>query len=723
MFYNFIFFCKFIFFLLFRFFLLILSYIFFKIRNLNLDGYFSRFLISLKFCFTIKNNSSFFLISNLLLLPDESTYYLFSIFYDFYFFCYLFLFDFLINFALYLYFGFLIFFISSFKFLFFGEFFCIYFFYIVFILFLFLDFLILFVFIFCLNIIIYFFDKIFRTPFAGLILFSKDFLAIEDEDLWISSNIFYLDSKIIQSDSMSIPLKVQDIDVFFTLVTLFFDTPKTNIDYFQYTLDLNNLKKDRDTKKYFRKSRNRSVFNFAKELDKLRSKQHLNKSDLSNSGGDNSIQLFKFYKKFFKSVGLSFESLHLKRKKRLLISKRFKTRNLHLLNSRSSIKVKSQRLESAISAVPQNENLLNDLVLLKVLRSSKTFNNRREVPLIKSNIKEFRGNSRFLNFFWFSFPFYLYHANYFISFLNSLIVGQSFFIKRIYYKCFYFFYSLGYWANNPSSYIRQTFFNYKDFSVLDRKQSDFSFSKLLDSYLFILLGDKSSDKEKEAQLDVDNEKVNNLSKNNPDSVGDKKSKKQKQLDKSKKKRKTKRDYKRFLRKPFTSEYVRANSKKNFTFVNEYDLVFYKKYPDLRVLDLYKVLEYFYFVITNDLDFYESVTFAAKVAVLRDKYGQTIVSDLLSKEDHKQAAKVSVQMHYTASTLPYFDDSKEDGLDINDDIKESEHIKEVNVSNVMDVEREKAAIKKKFRFKTTQMSSDISIFSKNLLLSYRYRFKF
>ncbi len=59
-----------------------------------------------------------------------------------------------------------------------------------------------------------FFDKIFRTPFAGLILFSKDFLAIEDEDLWISSNIFYLDSKIIQSDSMSIPLKVQDIDVF-----------------------------------------------------------------------------------------------------------------------------------------------------------------------------------------------------------------------------------------------------------------------------------------------------------------------------------------------------------------------------------------------------------------------------------------------------------------------------------------------------------------------------
>jgi len=208
---------------------------------------------------------------------------------------------------------------------------------------------------------------------------------------------------------------------------------------------------------------------------------------------------------------------------------------------------------------------------------------------------------------------------------------------------------------------------------------------------------------------------------------DKKLNKQNQSESLKKKRKNKRDYKRLFRKPITSEYIRTISKKNLKFTNEYNLILYKKYPTLTVLDLYKILEYFYFVITNDVDFYESVTFAAKVAVLRDKYGQAIVNDLLSKQDHKQSENVSVQMHYTAKQLPYFEELSERSSLIgpnstDGNLKEPEHTKEVNDSNIVISAHEKFKIKKKFKFKPIELSSNISNFSKNLLLSYRYRFR-
>jgi hypothetical protein len=692
-----------------------LNYFLYKIQFFYLYCCILRAYIYSKNRFTIINKGSFFFISDLLLLPDESTYYLFSIFYDFYFFCYLFMFNFLINCFVYFLFMLFIFFVSFFKFLFFGKFFCIYFFYVFFIFVLVFDLFFLFLIFVSFNFFIFFFDKFFKTPFAGLIFLSKDFLTIEDEDLWVSSNIFYLDLKLIQSDALNIPLKVQEIDVFFTLVTLFFDTQKMNVDYFQYTSDLNLIKEDKDSKKYFRRSKNKSMFNFSKELEKLRSQQHLNQ--FRQSADYRPSKLFGFYKKFFRSVGLSSGSLHLNRKKNILKRKQFKNRNFNFLNS---ISFQKHRIEPGSFTPFQNENLTNDLILLRVLRSYKNLNERIESPLNIIKHKNFRENSRFLNFFWFSFPFYLYQINYSISFLNSIILRQSFFLKKICYKIFYFFYFFLFPSNNPSLYIRQNFFNFKDFSLADKKNFDLNFNKLVESYLFILQSNK------ENQLD-DNIDPGKFSMNIVNFSADKKLSKQNQSESLKKKRKNKRDYKRLFRKPITSEYVRVISKKNLKFINEYNLILYKKYPTLRVLDLYKILEYFYFVITNDVDFYESVTFAAKVAVLRDKYGQAIVNDLLSKEDHKQSENVSVQMHYTANQLPYFEELSERSsiiapINVDDNFKESNHIKEVNDSNIIISAHEKFKIKKKFKFKSIELSSNISNFSKNLLLSYRYRFR-
>lgn len=137
----------------------------------------------------------------------------------------------------------------------------------------------------------------------------------------------------------------------------------------------------------------------------------------------------------------------------------------------------------------------------------------------------------------------------------------------------------------------------------------------------------------------------------------------------------------------------------------------RRFPELNVLNTYQLLEYFYFAITQDIDFYEEALFDAKVSLLRDAYGQSIVKDLLSRSDHKQAAKVSVIMHVTDHVIPdptSVDLSKtENSFDFNFEDSSMGH------SNIRII----------FPQYSSQNSNKfVSNFKKDLILSYKYRFR-
>lgn len=94
----------------------------------------------------------------------------------------------------------------------------------------FILFLILFFFYISFFIFFWLIGKI-SSFFNGFILdnllFSTYFLSLEDEDIWITSNFFYLDKKIILSDDFNLnsELTVDDIEVFLSLFNLFFKFP------------------------------------------------------------------------------------------------------------------------------------------------------------------------------------------------------------------------------------------------------------------------------------------------------------------------------------------------------------------------------------------------------------------------------------------------------------------------------------------------------------------
>jgi hypothetical protein len=267
-------------------------------------------------------------IFSILLLPDEVTYYFFSFFYDFYFFSYLFFSKLFFDYFVLLMYVYVIFFVSVFRFLIFEKFICIIFFFTFMSLIILIDFFIFFVVFFFINLLIHFLNMFFKVPIAGLVFLSKDLIAIEDEDLWICSNIFYLDFKLIESDNISISLKTHEIDVFFTLITLFFDKQKNSVAYLQYSTDLNLVKNTQDLRKFFRK-RVKPKFDLNQELFKLRSQQQPVKANLGTN-------LFWFYKSFFKSLFLYSESSQLLKKKITLKAKRIKNRNFQLSRYKNS---------------------------------------------------------------------------------------------------------------------------------------------------------------------------------------------------------------------------------------------------------------------------------------------------------------------------------------------------------------------------------------------------
>ncbi len=108
-------------------------------------------------------------------------------------------------------------------------------------------------------------------------------------------------------------------------------------------------------------------------------------------------------------------------------------------------------------------------------------------------------------------------------------------------------------------------------------------------------------------------------------------------------------YKRYLRRKNTKLRAYWLMRGRFFFSNQYNNLF-ELHPKIELLDLYRLLEYFYFILINDRDLYETAEYTFIVSGLRERFGSAIVSDLLSTTDHKQASKVSVIMHIKEDVL-------------------------------------------------------------------------
>lgn len=661
-------------------------------------SYFSKFFLIFKTCqksFVFRKFS--FIMCALLLLPDESTYYLFSLFFDIYMFFYLFLFKIFFEFFLYIVFCLIIYFFYFFSYLFFNKIFIIFFLCFFFIFIFFLDLFIFFVLFLCMNLFSILFYKLFQVPIAGLIFLSRDFVSIEEEDLWVSSNLFFLDFKIIQAEKLKEKLKIQEIDVFFTLVTLFFSNDqKFNFNYLSYINDLNFIRAKQDLRK--KSLPDDSKTNLSNLLTLVRSGQDFENLQFKILESKNKT-IFNFYKKFFKSVFLYNESFHLRKKKKILKQKLIKNRSLYLYKiNRNKMLHSTQTHKSYLQnsrIILNNKYLVNDLILSKIFQVYEK-NPVQNNFLLKNLSSRQRINSNFLNFFWFSFPFYVFRANYLLFFFSSLFSFRTFYLQIKYFsflvlqKLYFFFIPTNDFGNEKF----KSFFNFRNFSVSSLKDSDFTFSRLFKvalSLLFINITDEDFS-------------LNSLY----DKTLDQKN--------SKKRRYIKQEQSRLFRKPNTVIFDRLSKHNNTIFLNQYALNVYKKYPNLKILDLYKLLEYFYFVITNDSDFYENVTFASKVAVLKDKYGQAIVNDLLSSHDHKQAKNLILKtsQEYNSRTVKF---SNSKNLHY-----EEESEKKLQDEIFFEEDFDLADKKKIFKYKKIPFSPNISNFSKNLLLSYRYRFR-
>lgn len=662
----------------------------------------------------------------LFVLADESvSYSLFSIFRDVYFFIYVCSSNLFFSYFIYYLYFFFVFFLVFLKFLVFERFSCILFFSLFFSLFILFDFFVVFLFFFILNFFLFFLEKLFKQRLASLFLFSKDFLCLEDEDLWVSSTILYFDDKLIEFENVYVRLKTHEIDVFHTLLHLFFDVHKTNVQYAKYTIDFDLLEMHKiERRKYFRKISS----SFTDQLADLRSKQ--NSAALINMDKTRlEFRFFNFYKLFHKLNFMYVESKHLRKKKFLLRNKQIKNRNFKFSHLKSQQKFVTSNISDIFSDFSQKQNLSNESVRLKSFLRFYTSPQRDESLFFVPAHKNFRTNSRFLRFFWFSFPVYLFRVNYFVSWVVLLFSRRYFPIlsERFIDKLYSAIYS---WVDpslEPSDYVRQTFLNSKDFSLYWKKGYQYfsSFDQFL-SFVSFAIENEISDINKDVPVseseDLDSSALEKSEQKEDlllfqKSAYEQRSKRtvKSKFNKATKIRKSRRKNRLIRRKPLTSRYIWMNTRRKYLFLNSYSFQLYKKYPDLKLIDLYKLLEYFYFVLVNDSDFYQNVDFAAKVALLKDKYGSAIVNDLLSKDDHRQARAVSMQLHVSSDdnlTIPQFESG---GSSNSSEFSSLEPDIGASVSDVSD-------IKSKFKLGSHEITPNVSLFAKNLIHSYRNRFR-
>lgn len=724
------------------------------------------------------------------LWSDEITYYFFSLFYDLFFFSNLINFDFffLPHYLLFIFFSFAQVYVGNFIFSFyffvlfsFGIFLLSYLFFISFI----------FIFI---SLAMNFYDFIFKSKIAGLLFLSRDFLSVEDEDLWVCSNMFYFDNQVIESQDFKISLTSDDIEVFSTIIRMFFDIPFKSSEYYIFSNQLFLFKSD------FLKHLDRKRDNGINILEELYSKARLSKqlsSKLSNffslflvkdsssySKDNNSLKqllnskifypsffnfllhLINFYIPSLKSTKLDklkeekLKYQYRKFKKKFSMRKSFTFRKFNFANSVNPLSLSAKiSIQQKIDNKSNFINIKNRKTFLEqyfsIKNSLEFFSSSQKFSI--SAFSYFRKQTlynelnnkvklqRFRRFFWISFPFYILEIYnlFLLSFLNSklLVVFYSFYkslLSKFIYILFWLFGDdfpsdinplFEYKVSNYNPNVKLKKLNDTFLNFIKTKNPDFQFvSKIFQSFFnfdgySINLDESNESNDLKIKKSTD---FNFIVK--PDSLVDDlqiildsnsqiSSRTRKALQKLKKEISEEREN-RFLnflnRKPGTVEKQKLVFGNKYYFSNKYNSKSLFYHPKIELLDFYKLLEYFYFVLTNDINFYENAQFNAKVEILRQKYGQAIVNDLLDSKDHKQAKKVSVQLHVV-------DHISKDQIIESSDSFQSSNVTDTKVNdNFLEKEFD---IKNSFKSKRKTVSRlSVDNFVDDLILSYKYRFR-
>lgn len=427
----------------------------------------------------------------------------------------------------------------------------------------------------------FFFEKFFKFPLFGFFVFSKDFLYVEDDDLWISSNLFFWDNQIINLNDFKLKLTVSERDVFFTLVYMFFDKLLNDSLYKTISRQLY-LKRLFKSNLYFVSekpgigivgrlfSRNSTRYKVPINLrfyDSFFHKTFLIKND------------YKFFEKvdYYNSLKIEYQTNHFKFKfvsgnKEALVKKFFYYSpiilnvgyNFNHSRVRDSFFYSKKNLFDFITE--QRKEIANELEALLIKNKFVSFANERIY-------------SRFLKFFWFSLPIVVYHNSFFSKILSFLPVKISGYLEDLIFAGNRLnFYALTKKQNDLLSLLDEFSFEYEFFPDLDSSNTKREFSEFQDPN-FKLLNQ--------------------------------------------------------FRKPMRFSYYYGSS----ALLSE-KLAFFDKpriRSDLRlqICDLYKLLEYFYFILMRDVDLFNKVTFSANIEMLKFKYGQAVIDDLLFGKDHKQ----------------------------------------------------------------------------------------
>lgn len=611
---------------------------------------------------------------------------------------------------------------------------------------------ILFVLFFCLVIFLFFFNvkflmNFFKDSLVGVFFFSNDFLYIENEDLWISANLFYFDNKIIDSEQLNLSLKASDVEVFYSLLNLFFKFPQNSVDSVYVSFSKNFYQTILGNNPFLYNTETNTIEPYVKAVYQKETRGYLNFGFLNFPSVFAPFEFKKadmaFYRVLLKYIfirkGKSFLYLkkrrsRLNRLKRLLRKKRFK----------AFTKVDNFRLFYGLQ-----QNSLDGLYTYynkQYLKENYKFEDNR---FFSSNLiflasrfstknRHSRLESRFLKSFWISLPFYFSHFSKFLinAFPNLQAIYFYFsrlsflFVKFVKEKIFQI--NSNVTVNSLDAQIKQRFVrNVSNFVSSENSSSDNDPSDLgIQDSSFIKFFNQKESKDKiksterliynnprDGVLEVfdilnvnraglldDLRKLNkkktggaleeesltdSLEEENAEDSGFKKKetfpkskdtkqeslndkitdfymkrlfqKKQIQdldnLDSSVIEEGSKPEqfftkrirYRRFLRRRGTRLRAFWITRNRFFFSNQYNNLFEFK-PRIEILDLYRLLEYFYFILINDRDLYETAEYAFVVSTLRERFGRAIVNDLLSTADHKQAKKVSVIMH--VSEKPY-----------------------------------------------------------------------
>lgn len=693
-------------------------------------------------CFHFGNFSSFFYCS-LFFFDFSFDFYFYndiSIFFDLFFFSKIFFSNF---FGFFLYSVFVV--LLFFNFFFSKTIIISFFFFSIFFTFCFVGFIsfiffVIFLFFFNLKFLMNFF----KDSLVGVFFFSNDFLYVENEDLWISANFFYFDNKIIDSEHLNLSLKVSDVEVFYSLLNLFFKFPQNYLDSAYVSFSKNFYQTILGNNPFLYNTETNTIEPYVKAIYQKGVKGRLNFGFLNFPDIFAPFEFKKadiaFYRILLKYIfirkGKSF--LYLKKRrsrlnklKRLLRKKRFKAFT-KIDNFRLFYGLQENSLDGLNTYY--NKQYLKDNYKFDLEKSSSS-NLFFLSSKFSAKNRHSRLESRFLKSFWISLPFYFSHFSKFLINAFPQIQSVYFYFSRLsllfvkFVKEKVFQINSNVTINSLDAQIKQRFVrNVSNFISSENSSSDTNPSDLEiqeSSFIKFLNQKESRDKSKPTERQIYNNPRNGVlevfdilnvnragllddlrkinkkkmidalkedeSSNDPLEEANASDSEFKKKEASSKNRGAKQEslndkitdfyskrffqkndlqlqdfdnldssvieegskpeqfftkrirHRRFLRRRGTRLRAFWIMRNRFFFSNQYNNLF-EFSPKMEILDLYKLLEYFYFVLINDRDLYETAEYAFIVSTLRERFGRAIVTDLLSTADHKQAKKVSVIMH-------------------------------------------------------------------------------